>query len=84
MSFKKDLQNISKLEACEQYKILKKELSYFNEHPTAEARKQDIINLLHEYNEIKDACQDVLGVLANLEQRTIKEMHLLHGLPLNG
>ncbi|XP_037890123.1 DNA repair protein SWI5 homolog [Glossina fuscipes] len=83
MSFKKDIQNITKLEACEQYKILKNNLSNFNGPLTEEARKQDIINLLHEYNEIKDVCQNVLGVLANLEQRTIKQMHLLHGLPLN-
>lgn len=46
-------------------------------------RNQEIIKLLHEYNNIKDATQIVLGALANLEGVTIKQMHLKYGLPLD-
>ncbi|CAB3360497.1 Hypothetical predicted protein [Cloeon dipterum] len=38
--------------------------------------KKQHIDALHEYNEVKDAAQVVLGVLANHEQLTIKQMHL--------
>lgn len=38
---------------------------------------------LHRYNEIKDAAQLVLGYLADIEQKTIAELHLLFNLPLD-
>lgn len=46
-------------------------------------REREIIELLHEYNHVKDACQIVLGAAANLSQCTIKDMHLKYNLPLD-
>ncbi|XP_065340134.1 DNA repair protein SWI5 homolog [Cloeon dipterum] len=46
--------------------------------------KKQHIDALHEYNEVKDAAQVVLGVLANHEQLTIKQMHLKYQLPTKG
>ncbi|XP_073841705.1 DNA repair protein SWI5 homolog [Musca autumnalis] len=46
-------------------------------------RKTEIMNLLHDFNDVKDAAQIVVGALANLERKTIKEMHLKYNLPLN-
>lgn len=45
-------------------------------------QKKEIMELLHEYNDIKDATQIVLSALANYEGTTIKEMHLKYNLPL--
>lgn len=37
--------------------------------------KRKIMNALHEYNDIKDATQIVLGQLANLHGVTVTELH---------
>lgn len=39
-----------------------------------------VMNLLHQYNEIKDATQVVLGRLAAVEGQTLKEMHERFGI----
>lgn len=41
------------------------------------------MQLMHQYNDIKDATQVVLGKLSNLEGVTLKEMHLKYNLPLD-
>ncbi|XP_076316308.1 DNA repair protein SWI5 homolog isoform X3 [Tachypleus tridentatus] len=41
------------------------------------------IDKLHEYNEIKDAAQCVLGRLASLDGVTIKEVHERYGLSMD-
>ena len=50
---------------------------------TADNLKKKYIDALHEYNEVKDATQVVLGVLANHEQVTVKQMHQKYDLPTN-
>lgn len=47
------------------------------------ALRQAIMNALHEYNDIKDATQVVLGHLANLRGVTVKELHEKFDLPTN-
>lgn len=46
-------------------------------------RKTEIMNLLHSYNEIKDATHSIIGALANLEGVTIKHIHKQVNLPTN-
>lgn len=41
---------------------------------------KDVMNLLHKYNEIKDATQIVFGRLASLEGQTLKQVHERFGL----
>ena len=41
----------------------------------------DEIQALHEYNEMKDLTQMVLGYLANLEETTLIELHRRYNLP---
>ncbi|WVQ66605.1 uncharacterized protein L199_004789 [Kwoniella botswanensis] len=43
---------------------------------------QDHIKLLHEYNEIKDGTQALIGKYAQLTGRTVREIHQEMGLPL--
>ncbi|KAH7106789.1 DNA repair protein [Auriculariales sp. MPI-PUGE-AT-0066] len=38
------------------------------------------IELLHDYNESKDACQVILGKLAVLKQSTVRQLHTDYGL----
>ena len=44
--------------------------------------KEAIMMALHEYNDIKDATQVVLGYLADLQGVTVKELHQKFGLPI--
>ncbi|XP_055843953.1 DNA repair protein SWI5 homolog [Episyrphus balteatus] len=46
-------------------------------------QKKEIMNLLHDFNKIKDATQVVLGALANIDGVTIKDMHLKYNLPID-
>lgn len=46
-------------------------------------RKTKKMELLHEYNDVKDAAQSIIGVLANLECVTIKSLHQRFGLPID-
>ncbi|XP_055607981.1 DNA repair protein SWI5 homolog [Uranotaenia lowii] len=48
-----------------------------------ETEKLLMMDLLHKYNDIKDATQKVLGALAVLEGVTVKEMHEKYNLPLD-
>lgn len=43
--------------------------------PSDKAMKTEIMELLHKYNEIKDAAQTVIGALANIKQVTFKRIH---------
>lgn len=66
---------------------LKCELEQLNEQlknkPNENERKIEIMDLLHKYNDIKDATQIIVGALATLEQVTIKEIHERLNLPLD-
>jgi hypothetical protein len=48
-----------------------------------EEKSKESVDLLHAYNEIKDATQKVLGALALREEITIKQMHQKFDLPLD-
>lgn len=73
----------SKSQLISLYKELQQQLDLVEAPTTSAERKQEIMNLLHEFNEVKDAAQIVIGKLANLEGKTIKQMHLEYNLPLN-
>lgn len=59
------------------------ELNSLGESHDAEARKKEKIALLHEYNDVKDATQTIIGAVANIDQVTIKSLHLKYNLPLD-
>ncbi|XP_037811146.1 DNA repair protein SWI5 homolog [Lucilia sericata] len=65
------------------YKDLQKQLEDCPDSVAPAERKQEIMNLLHEFNDVKDAAQIVIGKLANMQGKTIKELHLEYNLPLN-
>ena len=48
---------------------------------TDDERKSEKMTLLHQYNEIKDATQVIIGALANLEMVTVKSIHQQLNLP---
>lgn len=58
---------------------LEKTTSTFN----SSKQKEEVMQLMHHYNDIKDATQVVLGKLSNLEGVTLKEIHLKYNLPLD-
>lgn len=41
------------------------------------------IRILHEYNELKDIVQSILGRLAEVEGTTTKQMYIKYGLEIN-
>lgn len=45
-------------------------------------RRLKRMELLHKYNDIKDATQVIISRLANLEQVTVAEIHKRYNLPL--
>lgn len=47
-----------------------------------ESIQRQKMDLLHKYNDIKDATQVVLGAIANIEGVTVKELHNHFQLPL--
>lgn len=51
--------------------------------PSEKAMKTEIMELTHDYNEIKDAAQTVIGALANVKCVTIKSLHKELNLPFN-
>ncbi|XP_017861088.1 PREDICTED: DNA repair protein SWI5 homolog [Drosophila arizonae] len=44
-------------------------------------QKQKHMQLLHEYNNLKDATQTVLGALAQAKGVPIRDMHKMYNLP---
>uniref|UniRef100_A0A1I8M9P3 Uncharacterized protein n=1 Tax=Musca domestica TaxID=7370 RepID=A0A1I8M9P3_MUSDO len=77
-----DKSNIDQLKTL--YNALQQKVQQHSQVPAMEQeRKLEIMQLLHDFNDVKDAAQIVLGALANLECKTIKEMHLIYNLPLN-
>lgn len=47
-----------------------------------ETRKLEIMNLLHRYNDVKDATQVICGALANIDRVTVREVHKRLNLPM--
>ena len=52
---------------------IKKKLSELENERSSE-ENQELIQLFHRYNEIKDWTQMVIGKIANKEQTTVKEL----------
>ncbi|XP_017009549.2 DNA repair protein SWI5 homolog [Drosophila takahashii] len=48
---------------------------------TSESDKKKIIELMHEYNDLKDATQLVLGALATLKGVSIRSVYASYNLP---
>jgi len=46
-----------------------------------EQQKQKHLQLLHEYNDLKDATQTVLGALAQAKGLLVKDMYKTYNLP---
>lgn len=57
-------------------KKLKNDLNNSENSPT------EIMELLHDYNDIKDAAQVVLGALARMKEVTIASLHKQYDLPM--
>lgn len=51
--------------------------------PTAEQTRHETIDLLHRYNQVKDATQAVVGVVADYKQCTVAAVHRDLDLPLS-
>lgn len=45
--------------------------------------QQERMQLLHRYNDVKDATQILIGQLAEINSKTIKALHEEYELPLN-
>lgn len=54
-----------------------------DEIPSEKEMKIDRMDLLHKYNDIKDAAQTVIGAIANVRGVTIKSLHNELNLPLD-
>lgn len=50
--------------------------------PSEREMKSNLRQLMHDYNEIKDAAQAVIGALANVKCVTLKSLHEEFELPL--
>lgn len=48
-----------------------------------EERKKEIMHLLHEWNELKDGMQIIIGALANVDNVTIKSLHEKFNVPMD-
>lgn len=64
-------------EFIEKEKLLDAEIAKLQE---AVKIRDVVMNKLHEYNDIKDATQIVIGQLANLQQVTVRKLHEDFGL----
>ncbi|KAH8268817.1 hypothetical protein KR018_010469 [Drosophila ironensis] len=49
----------------------------------ADAVQQKTIKLLHEYNDLKDATQIVLGALATLKNVAVGSLYAAYNLPID-
>lgn len=61
---------------------LEAELSALKANSEQQDSMKEIMDLLHEYNDIKDATQVVLGALANMRGVTVASLHEEFELPL--
>ncbi|KAH8264797.1 hypothetical protein KR038_001698 [Drosophila bunnanda] len=50
---------------------------------STDTEKKETIELLHEYNDLKDATQLVLGALATMKSVPIRSLYSTYNLPLD-
>lgn len=63
-------------------KFLDQEIERFNDAGVQVEDAPDIINTLHEYNQLKDSVDKVFGFLAKLKNTTVKALYEAYDLPL--
>lgn len=51
--------------------------------PSEQRMKNEIMELMHKYNETKDAAQIIIGGVANIRKVTIKSVHEELNLPFD-
>lgn len=51
--------------------------------PKRSEMKSEITDLMHKYNEMKDATQTVIGALCHVNKETFKKVHKDINLPIN-
>ena len=61
---------------------LQNELTEFKSNSELQDSMKEVMDLLHEYNDIKDATQTVLGALATMRGVTVASLHEEYELPL--
>lgn len=61
---------------------LESEITSFNKNSEAQSSMKEIMELLHDYNNIKDATQVILGALATMRGVTVASLHEEFDLPL--
>lgn len=61
---------------------LESEIKSLKKNSDAQSSMKEIMDLLHEYNNIKDATQVVLGALATMRGVTVASLHEEFDLPL--
>ncbi|CAL7938088.1 unnamed protein product [Xylocopa violacea] len=69
-------------ELVEREKILDQELSDLKAQEIKFRSSQETMNLLHKYNDIKDATQMILGAKAVLNGTTIRDLYEQYGLSM--
>jgi len=74
----KELSNDEEEQILEEIAELEKELNGKDPH----VAMKEHIDLLHEYNELKDATQGMIGKMANMKDTTITQLHDDYGLTL--
>ena len=77
MDISKQFENAPSEEQALRQEIFKLELEGFNDK-----KIKEYMDLLHQYNEIKDTCQIVLGKIAEMEAITLSAVHKKFNLPL--
>ncbi|XP_026462992.1 DNA repair protein SWI5 homolog [Ctenocephalides felis] len=77
-SFQDQFDNLKKEEA----EIDQKILEFQNKQKNGQfVDKQTYMKLLHEYNDLKDAAQTMIGALANIKGVTVAAVHNQYNLP---
>lgn len=80
LRYPEETTSIALLMAHTQY--LHKSLGVTEEECAKEGQRD--IELLHKYNRAKDAAQELMGILAGRKGLTLKEMHEMYDLPVEG
>lgn len=69
---------VDKTELLKRLQVVRQKLHAL---PTSEQSRQETIALLHRYNQVKDATQAVIGVVADYKQCTVGAVHRDLDLP---
>lgn len=67
----------------EDEKKLDNELEELNKTIGENSTSEDTMQLLHKYNDVKDAAQIILGAIARVNGVTVASLHEKYNLPIN-